>query len=630
MQIEKSLSMIKFSDKILHPKTIFWLLVILGAALRIGGLWGPLSHDELSAIVRLNYDSFSDLIDYGVRGDGHPAGVQVFLWLWSRLFGTSAIAIRLPFLLMGIASIMLVFAVARRWYGEWPALLPTAAMAVTQFTVYYAVIARPYTAGLFLMLCFLYCWTRILLNKEYKWHWLLLFALFAALCAYTHYFCLLSAFLLGLMGLLFLDRHHWKPYLLACAGAVLLFLPHLGITSHQLFDLQGIGGEGGWLNKPTFSFLPEHFRYLFHYSWLVIIIATVCYLLVFSIKDLQKNLKLICMSWLMWLLPLAIGYSYSVAVNPVLQFSSLIFVFPFLPLALAGAVDSQGRQGIQAITLLVYCIAMVLSLVFVRHHFQMIQRDYIEIAAQEEREAIDRYGAENVLCMQNVAIEKLHYYDSSLYSLPQAVLNDYTTFDSLLSVSSAQYLLCSGIQDPKFLDISKKHYPYLLKYRDCLVTEVLLFGREPEKKAIDVDKQSVFDYKKTLFAFEGEFFNLLDTTLGDLTDNRFVCLDSRLVFLQPDSVQGSLHLVTETQVNGRSVDWREVKTSDFRYCQGDTCEICIPVRMETLIKHRNLLKQTHIKVYLWNPDNDTVIIPISCRITLYPGNPFIYSVLEEI
>lgn len=168
---------------------------------------------------------------------------------------------------MGIASVMLVYVIARRWYGEWPALLPTAMLAVTQFTVYYSVIARPYIAGLFLMLCMLYCWTRILLDKEYKLHWLALLALSAAGCAYTHYFCMLSAFLLGLAGLLFVDRQHWWHYLLACIGAVLLFLPHWGITSHQLFDLQGIGGAGGWLGKPTPSFLPSFLSFRF-FRWL--------------------------------------------------------------------------------------------------------------------------------------------------------------------------------------------------------------------------------------------------------------------------------------------------------------------------------------------------------------------------
>ena len=89
------------TDKILNPKTIFWFLLALGAALRIGSMWGTLTHDELSAICRLNYDNFSDLITYGVLRDYHPAGVQVFMWFWSSVFGTSAVAIRLPFVLMG-------------------------------------------------------------------------------------------------------------------------------------------------------------------------------------------------------------------------------------------------------------------------------------------------------------------------------------------------------------------------------------------------------------------------------------------------------------------------------------------------------------------------------------------------
>lgn len=622
--------MSKLFDKVLMPNIILCFLVLIGAILRICSLWGPLSHDEVSAIVRLNYDTFSELIDYGVRGDGHPAGVQVFLWLWCKVFGTSAIAIRIPFVLMGIATIPLVYLIGRRWYGEWPALLPTAVIAVTQFTVYYSVIARPYIAGLFLLLCLLYIWTRILIQKDYKWYMFVFFALLMALCAYTHYFCMLSALLLMVAGVLFLDNRYMWYYLGAIVGAILLFLPHLGITSHQLLDLQGIGGEEGWLDPPTPVFMLEFVRYLFHFSWIVIAVAIIGYLLVFSLKDARQHLKLMVVALLIFLVQFLTGYLYSVNVNPVLQYSSLIFVFPFLSLALAGGVDSQDRKGRQALVLLVYCAAMVLSLIFTRKHFQMIKHDYLEIIAQEEKAAIDRYGADNVMCIVDIALAKLQYYDPSLYSLPQSAIEKYSTFDSVLTASPTPYLFCSRIADPKLLDIAKHHYPYLLSYRECFTTEVYLFGRKPSEQAIDLEKTVIFEAQKDIPRFEEEYYNVFDITVGDYTDSRFVCVSSQLVFHKPDSMQNSMHLVVETLVNDRKVDWHETETSDVCFCEGDTCEVCIPVRLETWIKHRSQLKKTHVKVYLWNPNGKNAIEPISCSLKLYPTNPFVYSVLEEI
>lgn len=628
--------MIKISDKILNSKIIFWFLLALGAALRIGSIGGTLTHDELSAICRLNFDNFHDLIALGVIGDGHPAGVQVFMWLWSMVFGTSALAIRFPFLLMGIASIGLVYVVARRWYGEWPALLPTAVMAVSQYTVFYSILARPYCAGVFLMLCLLYFWTRILVNKEYKWYWLALFAVFAALCAYTHYFCMLSAFLLGLAGLLFVERKHFWHYLLACLCAMLLFLPHWGITSYMLFEVKGVGT---WLGKPTPAFIYDYGCYLSHHSLLVAIVAVLGYLLVFSWKDARQNLKLMLVSLVIWVLPLLIGYLYSVLVNPLLQFSSLIFVFPLLLLALAGGANREEHHGRQLVVILVYAMVMVLSLIFTRKHFQVVRNEWIEEAAKMEREAIDRYGAENVLCMLDVALDKVQYYDPSLYSLPQSAVEDYAAFDSLLSASSCDYMLCGGTQDPKIIDIVRHHYPFLLQYREGVVSEVYLFSRKQEETAIDVEKTAIFDKEMKLSCCNNEFYDIIDTTLGDLSDSRFVCIDSRLFFKQPDSVQGSMRLVTEVWVGERRVEWREATTADLRWESSfaadsskniNTYEISLPVRIESCVKHRHQLKRTRLKVYLWNPENDTITVPVSCRVTLYPTNRFIYSVLEEI
>jgi hypothetical protein len=73
------------------------------------GIWDfSFTNDELSAVGRLRFDTFSELIEKGINVDGHPAGVQVFLWLWIKVFGISEISLRAPFILIGIASIPLM------------------------------------------------------------------------------------------------------------------------------------------------------------------------------------------------------------------------------------------------------------------------------------------------------------------------------------------------------------------------------------------------------------------------------------------------------------------------------------------------------------------------------------------
>lgn len=132
------------------------------------------------------------------------------------MFGTSAIAMRLPFVLMGIATLPLIYAIGRRWYGAWSALLPMAVMAVSQYTVYYSDLACPYCAGLFFILCALYVLTLMVKEERYTFLRLALFAFFEACCAYTHYFCSLTALLMACGALFFVGRRHLWTYLAAC------------------------------------------------------------------------------------------------------------------------------------------------------------------------------------------------------------------------------------------------------------------------------------------------------------------------------------------------------------------------------------------------------------------------------
>jgi 4-amino-4-deoxy-L-arabinose transferase-like glycosyltransferase len=98
---------------------ILFLITLAAAFLRFYKLGSfSLSNDELSALNRLQFSNFHDLITQGVVPDFHPALVQVFLYYWTKLFGLSPFVVRLPFILLGIASVPLAFMLAKRWFNQ--------------------------------------------------------------------------------------------------------------------------------------------------------------------------------------------------------------------------------------------------------------------------------------------------------------------------------------------------------------------------------------------------------------------------------------------------------------------------------------------------------------------------------
>ena len=102
----------------LTNRTILVLIVVVAAVLRLINYFEiPFTHDEFSALSRLNFDDLTTLIKEGVMSDGHPAGIQVFLFYWVRLFGSDEWIVKLPFTLFGLLSVWLVYAIATRWFN---------------------------------------------------------------------------------------------------------------------------------------------------------------------------------------------------------------------------------------------------------------------------------------------------------------------------------------------------------------------------------------------------------------------------------------------------------------------------------------------------------------------------------
>lgn len=478
-------------------KVILAIILLFGAVLRIYNYWDfSLSNDELSALARLNFISFNDLIQNGVRIDGHPPAAQIILYYITKLFGNSVAVIRFPFLLAGIASIYFMYKVGKEWVSSSTGMLAAATFATLSFPILYSRIARPYALGMLFCLMAMAYWIRIVKNKGETKDFVLL-ALALALCAYSHYFSAMVAAILALTGTFLITGKNLKAYLLALVGAFILFVPYVPIFLHQL----GLGGVGQWLGPPQNDWLFGHINYIFNDSWLVqiLILATGVsgFILFRSKKSLYKN----ALPLLLFLIPFLIGFLYSKYVDPVLQHSTLLFSFPFLLVfVFSGWDDTKPKITAWAVGIL---IALISFSTIVEKRFY--NTDHFGVFKELAEHLIEwnRESNKDALLIGDFNYPfYLHYYTDRI---EPTKLDLYRTTDekglaslkSLVNESEKEFLIYGWStvnQSPEVEAIIQERFPIEINRQTYFNSEIVRF-QKGELKAVDEE----FPFEKTEF-----------------------------------------------------------------------------------------------------------------------------------
>lgn len=463
-----------------------WLLgVILVAAtiFRFFGLDYSFSNDELSALSRLSYDSLGDLIQQGVRIDGHPAFVQVFLYLWTSIFPVNEISVRLPFVLFGIGSVLMAYLVSRAWFGKNTALLVAASMAGLQFFIMYSQLARPYSPGLFFTWLTAYYWTKILLNKGGKFY-AIAGGLAMALAMYTHYFSFLQVLVMAIVGLFMVNPSNWKNYLIAAITTLVIWAPHLGITLYQF----GLGGVGTWLGPPDSDYLWKFILFLFNDSvgilTFFILIALVG--VAFSYPKINLNRwQIVCI--LLFLIPFSIGYYYSLFVNPVIQYSTLIFAAPAILMLVFSFVGSNLSKKVSTGLVLLIIVGTSYGTIVINRYYSTEGFGVFKELASKIKEWDTTYGVENVLKTANVNSPRYlqHYLERIDHPVDLAIHNVHSDSSraalcELMNNHPGDYL--SFAWSTHYVPLEtyewiRKEYPHLKEAENHFNSGVYLFSR---------------------------------------------------------------------------------------------------------------------------------------------------------
>lgn len=634
--------------------TVLVLIIVVAAALRFFNYADiPFTHDEFSALSRLHYDNFSTLIREGVMPDGHPAGIQVFLYYWVRLFGEDEWIVKLPFTVFGLLSVWLVYKVASKWFNETAGLLSAAFFASIQYTVMYSQIARPYISGLFFSLLMVYYWSNIVQTPGKRFNRnSLLFIISASLCSYNHHFSLLFAFLVGISGLFIVDRKYLIKYLVSALVIFVLYIPHLKIFFHQL----SLGGIGGWLATPRNDFFVNYLSYIFNFSFLSL--ATILLVILFGIVERKSqafNFKhyLLFFSW--FLIPMLTGFFYSRYVNAVLQFSVLIFSFTYLLFLLFGHMRLQ-KPLVNLLLVSAIMVANIFSLVHTREHYKLFYQNPNKAILEDFQEVRSTYT--RTIFIVNSHPRNTLYYSERL-GIDTSGLKWFESFkdeqelkcflESHAKMHTKLYLGALSSINPLAVPLIREYYPKIEWRRDYLGATTYLFSQrhmqEQEHMIGKLDFESnapeqwnSLDPGKYTdsIRFSGNCAYHMDSatkygpTFSDELDeiapeeNDFIEISVKV----RGPLKGDLLLVASLDSDGENIYWGNTPFDSFVPC-GDSLDQWVSVHhvlklSDIYLKYPNL----QFKAYIWNKGGASFFAD-DLQIKLRTGNPVIYGLNEN-
>ncbi len=626
----------------LTNRHILLLILIVAAILRFWDYFFiPFTHDEFSAFFRTGFTNFHELIEKGVKTDTHPAGVQVFMNYWILLFGEAPWVVKLPFTLMGLAAVFIVYQLGKLWYNETIALVSASFMACLQFPIMYSQIARPYISGMFLTLLMAWYWSKLVKKPHLNfWKNGILFCVSGALCAYNHHFSLLFAAVIGITGVLYIPKQLLWKYTLLGIGIFVLYMPHLEIFMGQLAQ-GGVGGSEGWLAPPKNDFLWQFIQYIFHYSWLLL--SAVVAIVIYGLLSIGNTFswKKLCLFSLWFFLPFLIGFYYSRYKNPVLQYSVLIFSFPYLFFLIFGHLKNLSTK-VNTMLCLGILLLGTLTLVTNRKHYTAFYNSPYRAIILDQHQAF--VSNNSIVRLIDTYPKMNRYYNDHLNVDTNYIwMQDLTSESDLLEfleVNHKKYeklfLGTYSMTKPLYVPIISEYYPTIEKLVNYEGGYSYTFNKENSSQshllyenfdhsAGEHNISTDSTYNSHYYTLNEEYMPSYQIELDSLSIDKNDFFDFS-VDVQIARDYKEVLLVTDISRDGEVVHWSAENIKKFDRLDNNwfTAHHTVNLAVQNLD-----LQGATLKTYLWNRDKTKLKIDnYTCN--LRKGNPLLYGLYEEI
>ncbi|RJQ27339.1 hypothetical protein C4577_01575 [Candidatus Parcubacteria bacterium] len=350
---------------------MIWIILIIALVIRLVSLNQSLWLDEaINVLAAKNLDFISFVTRYPIA-DFHPPGYFAVLWVWTKIFGISEIAVRMPSVLFGVGTVWLTYLIGRKLFNLNTGIFAALFLSLAPLHIYYSQEARMYSFAAFAATLSMYFLIRI---SEKNWFSKIGYAIAVGLLLYSDY---VAYFILPaqVFYILFYQRKHLKTFcVIFCLGAIII-LPWLVVFPQQLTNGQQTAGNiTGWKNVVGGANLKEasllivktligriSFENKLFYIFLVGLIS-----LPFAVtfkKVVQKidSTTALILSWA--ILPPLMAFAVSFYI-PVFTYFRFIFILPAFYLLVSLGVNRFDSSWLNIFSKRFIIVLIILSEIF--------------------------------------------------------------------------------------------------------------------------------------------------------------------------------------------------------------------------------------------------------------------------
>lgn len=187
--------------------------------------------EAINVLAVKNFGFFQMLTTYA-QADFHPPGYFIILWVWTRLFGYSEIAVRAPSIIFSLLTVYLVYLIGKKVFSKNVGLTAALLLAVNPLHIYYSQEARMYALAAFSSAISFFIFIKLVKEEKINIYFLIASNLLVLLSDYV-------AYLIFPAQLLFLivakkNITLFKRWLLSFIASVLIMVIWLPVFINQL------------------------------------------------------------------------------------------------------------------------------------------------------------------------------------------------------------------------------------------------------------------------------------------------------------------------------------------------------------------------------------------------------------